>query len=300
MKVKKQIRMMYLQRSGSHGTINWILSMHDSPRVFIQALSDSPDVPSSDDPIAFYQTDYYNIKKKRKGRKLNCQTDSRDGVLSEDSTILYSYECKPMDSSYPYGTRQNDAYSPFKTFSQMEDLYNLRADESLNVLLIRNPYDMMASRHKDDVNKKRIKGWGCLVDTNNQWGKHYTTVWKQYAREFLGKTNFLEDRKVFIQFDKWHEDENYRRSLADKLGVEFNDKYKDIVPTDKYIAGSGSSFSPKRKQVDKKGVVNRWKYWQDNPNEWNIIRENYIDDDFIKLSNEIFGEVEGMRQLLYD
>lgn len=71
----------------------------------------------------------------------------------------------------------------------------------------------------------------------------FIEYWKEYAREIVGKTDFLKD-KIFISFNLWNSREDYRRYIVKliseswNLPMEFNDSLFEVMPN----YGGGSSF----------------------------------------------------------
>ncbi|MFW6130519.1 MAG: hypothetical protein ACOC56_04975, partial [Atribacterota bacterium] len=105
--------------------------------------------------------------------------------------------------------------------------------------------------------------------------------WKQYAYEYLGKTQYIKN-KIFILFNKWHKRYEYRRYLENKLGVDKTDEGFDYVPA----KGHASSFDKTKYQDDgsKMDVLNRWKSMKKNKLFKNILK----DEELKMLSSDIF------------
>jgi hypothetical protein len=150
-----------------------------------------------------------------------------------------------------------------------------RYDKLVNVVVLRDIFNMMASRLRSDPKYGIIRS---KMDADSA----IVELWKMYAREFLRQTNNLPDDTVFISFNKWFVDKEYRKQISKRLGVEFTDEGKQV------FGARPSSFD-------------RWKY-KDRAGELQVLERwhSYIDDsEFIRLvsdreavdlSQEIFGE----------
>jgi hypothetical protein len=103
----------------------------------------------------------------------------------------------------------------------------------IHILIIRDPVNMFASRIR--------KAW--RVDSPayprsyNPVMERAVRLWKTYAREFLGHTNILQP-KLCISYNAWHTSATYRHTVADQLGLSFDDSAFERVPR----IGGGSSF----------------------------------------------------------
>jgi len=110
-------------------------------------------------------------------------------------------------------------------------------------------------------------------------------LWKEYAKEFLGFTNYLSNNKLVINFNKWVVDKEYRRTLAKKLGLNFNDHSMSSVSE----YGKGSSFDGLKfhGQADRMKVLERWKEFESDK----FYKSIFHDDEALSLSKEIFGDI---------
>ena len=230
MQVNKEIRVSGLRRSGNHAIINWIVQQHNNEYIFIN------NVQPYQDPFDF-------TKQKKRNTSL----------------FVYSYEDVPV--SYIYNPKyMNDKKCRYDIIHQ--DIYN--------VLIIRNPLNLFASRLKSD----KI-GVGSKIYNDKD-------LWIMYAQEYLGFTNFINSDKILINYDKWFIDVKYRKIIANQLGLKFTDKGMDDVPQ----FGGGSSFDDLN--FDNKGssmrVLERWKSFQGNKKYERFIKDKVL----ISLLKEIY------------
>lgn len=102
-----------------------------------------------------------------------------------------------------------------------------------NILILREPYNLFSSRIRkaSSVNNPAYpKHTGSAM-------QRVVQLWKSHAREFLGCTNYLEN-KVCIYFDSWFSSQAYRRQLSEELHMKFTDSGFSQVSE----RGGGSSF----------------------------------------------------------
>lgn len=105
--------------------------------------------------------------------------------------------------------------------------------DTRNVLILRQPRNLFASR----VRKASLKRKNPAYKTDPESMKRVVGLWKQHAREFLGRTCILKD-KICILYDRWFTDEPYRRQISASLDLDFTDDgFRHVSPI-----GGGSSF----------------------------------------------------------
>lgn len=263
---QKEIRFIGLQRSGNHPLINWLFTQAKEVRCFLNWA------PVDQNPFIYFQkrgtvdefqTDFFE--------KFNILAEQL-GFFSKKNFLMYSYEDEFL----------KDVATD--RFERNHDRWLGKSADRFDVLLLRDPFNLFASRLKkeDDVIENR---YSLRVESER---KTLIRLWKEYAKEFLGDTNFLPN-KVTISYNHWFLDENYRKSLADKLGLDFSDETMNkVLPV-----GGGSSFD--RTSKDASGtsmkVLDRWKHYQNEEIYKSIFKS---DPEIIELSNRIFGEFEGV------
>jgi hypothetical protein len=92
------------------------------------------------------------------------------------------------------------------------------------------------------------------------------------------------DSIVFVLFDKWTKDKQYRKTICNKLGLTFT----DVAINQLSIFGGGSSFDGMNylKEASRMNVTNRYKTMEDNPFYKSIIHNHA---DVLLKSNEVFS-----------
>jgi hypothetical protein len=153
-------------------------------------------------------------------------------------------------------------------------------EESYDVLILRDPFNMLASRMR---HKKRLRMLGNSPAVAVE-------LWKTYANEFIDPVWFDKDL-IRINYNKWHTSLEYRNQMASL----FNRNASDSVTNDVPRIGGGSSFDGVEKQGNAKSmkVLERWKSFKDNE-----LYRSYLDDsDLWALSEYIFGHIPGTEYL---
>ncbi|MGV9199856.1 MAG: hypothetical protein ACOC4M_13685, partial [Promethearchaeia archaeon] len=125
-----------------------------------------------------------------------------------------------------------------------------KPNDVTNILVIRDPYNLAASKYKSEKNK------GYPLGRYFNQGK--IKLWISYAREYLGQTSFLEN-KITINYNRWVQDNNYRKNILNKINLSFNEKYENVPEM-----GGGSSFDGTEYSNDPKKmkVLERWRYFK--------------------------------------
>ena len=144
--------------------------------------------------------------------------------------------------------------------------------ERKTVLVLRDAFNTFASVKRS---KRRMRA---------RLDGFYRHHWKDYAREFLGETRFLPADTIKISYNRWFQDEDYRRELAAAFGFTFSDRGMDEISKD----GGGSSFTGREfeNRARHMDVLGRWRTFADD--------EKYLaafDEETVELSNRIFGDV---------
>lgn len=145
--------------------------------------------------------------------------------------------------------------------------------EETRIILVRDPFNLFASR----------------INHSNMWSYRKSPhgilpIWKEHAKEFLGITNIVKTKKIFISYNEWFRSYKYRQSITSQL-----EGYK--VPGNcvlEYISpwGFGSSFDDRKYQgkAFQMKVLERWKTEHKNQ-----LYLSLFDDETIALSRDIFG-----------
>ncbi|MGC1248712.1 MAG: hypothetical protein WA865_21070, partial [Spirulinaceae cyanobacterium] len=144
-----------------------------------------------------------------------------------------------------------------------------KSEKTINIIILRDPFNM----------------W-----VGNMPGKklHDPQLWKIYAQEFVGETNFLPN-KVCINYNKWFSSQDYRKEITDKLGVGFSDQGLNTVSN----RGGGSNFDGTKfdGQAQKMNVLGRWEESNNFLKKRRLLRALSRDREMDRLVEKIYPEL---------
>ncbi|NEP03880.1 MAG: hypothetical protein F6K25_09825 [Okeania sp. SIO2G4] len=262
---QKEIRVAGMKRSGNHAIINWVKSQQNGDVGFIN------NVLANQNP---YRYKYENLRDKFPEHKWAIEHNRQQakGNFIKRDCLIYSYEYFPLEQI------ANDK------FERNHDIYLGKSATRYDILIIRDPFNLLASRLK-------ISSKVAYFLSVNSPNKTMIDLWLDYAKEYLGETNYLKHNKVCVNYNQWFADVEYRRNIADKLQMEFSDAGIDMVTS----FGGGSSFEGK--EFDGKAtsmdVLNRWRKVVDNPQY-----KKFFNREIFEYSERIFGHIPGTESLM--
>lgn len=247
----KEIRVVGLKRSGNHAIINWIRKAHYGEVWHLN------NIPTERNPYRFLYEHYPKEK---------LRLEATGNFVKKDC-LIYSYEDYEIDKI----TSQR--------FESKHDIYLGKSATRYDVLILRDPFNMIASRIQKDMMKVRNRS------------KTIVEIWISYAQEYLHEKQYMKHNKVVINYNKWFTDINYRKQIALELNFEFDDRGINEVMEE----GGGSSFDGlnfKGKAVEM-NVLKRWEEFVDNPLFCNLLNN----EELIEYSEKIFGYIPGTEYL---
>ncbi|MDJ0660166.1 MAG: hypothetical protein QNJ42_11850 [Crocosphaera sp.] len=253
---ESEIRLIGLQRTGNHGITNWIIKQYGDVNIaYLNA------VRPQYNPYRLYYNNFPNNRFKK----------DAFGQFSKKDLLFYSYEDRRLE-------RIMD-----QDFEKKHDLYLGKSANRYDVLILRDPFNLFASRLKmmDDQGKKTR-----LIE------KSSINLWISYAKEFLGETDYLNQKKVFINYNQWFCDQAYRKNISKQLDLEFSDIGLEKVKGQ----GGGSSFDKQNlsgKATEMK-VLERWQNFKDDPRFIKI----FENEQLWHYSDQIFGKIPGTECLM--
>ncbi|HBL10233.1 MAG TPA: hypothetical protein DD379_02125 [Cyanobacteria bacterium UBA11162] len=189
------------------------------------------------------------------------------GNFAKKDCFIYSYEdYTPEQISDP-------------KFEKKRDIYFGKSAKRYDLVVIRDPFNLLASRFKNQNLKRRFPN------------DMFSDLWIAYAQEYLGETNYLKN-KVVVNYNNWFRDKEYRKQLASQLNIEFSDAGINEVK----VQGGGSSFDGLQfhGQATNMDILNRWKHFSENPEFRKLLNNKKL----IEYSERIFGYIEGTESLL--
>lgn len=146
--------------------------------------------------------------------------------------------------------------------------YNGPSDATKYMLVLRDPYNNFASYWK-------------MFGPDSFFSSGIAYRWKQYAREFLGLTNFLPKDTVKVSFSEWFTNEAYRRRISECFGLTFSDARLH----EPY--GAASAFENDVADARQRKALDRWRSFSTDPNFLSIFT---LDPELHELAAEIFRD----------
>jgi len=196
---QKEIRIIGLRRSGNHAIINWIR------RQATGVVRHLNKVHPHQNPYRYLYQHYPKEPLRQEAL----------GNFAKKDCLLYSYE--------DYGIQQVTD----RGFERKHDLYLGKSEIRYDLLLLRDPFNLLASRLQKNYMQVRDPQ------------KTVVDMWIDYAKEYLGETEYLKNNKTCVNYNRWFMDVDYRQQVAEHLKLEFSDAGIDEVKG----YGGGSSFA---------------------------------------------------------
>ncbi len=233
--IQKEIRVVGIKRSGNHAIINWILRQCPGPSIHFNDVK--PEHPF--DPT------------KTTAKK----------IKTEYCTVVYSLEdrlLQTVSSKNVYPQRLN----------------SIAVRERLDLLILRDPYNSLASRYK----RSKVSATKSIYAI----GLSIPELWVSYAREYLGESSFLGRHKIVVNYNRWCQSKSYRKELASTIGLDFTDDGYNEVPH----YGQGSSFDKEllNHRANKMNTLDRWQVYQHDPEYIKL----FGDRELVSKANRIF------------
>ena len=253
-----EVRLIGMSRSGNHAIAQWILAQASGRVCFLNAAEGRSNpfltARAMDEGRPSYWT---NI------RTFDLAAEQR-GEWCRKDLLLFSHE---------------DGYlgrSCSAEFEQAHDAFVGASRRRVDVLILRDPFNLFASRLRCL--------WGLLTPRTT------VKVWKQHAREFLRETRYLRHEPVVISYNRWCVDRDYRRRIAEALGLAFTDAGRRRV----WPCNGGSSFDGRAYdgRADAMRVFDRWRHYADDPSF-----RRMFDAELCALSDRIVGPIPGTETL---
>lgn len=196
-------------------------------------------------------------------------------VFRQKSLLIHSYENRSLKEVYQ------------GSLEKFHDLYFGRSGQRFNLLLLRDPFNLFASRLK----QVRLQGYEDFIMGHPQYkyGAHqpqaFVNIWKEHAREYLGLTHYLPEKKVCINYNQWFLSQSYRQKIATQLDMEYTEATLNQV-VGQNEPGAGSSFDGYEYtgKASRMKVLERWREFVDDDN----YRSLFQDSELWDLSAQIF------------
>jgi hypothetical protein len=262
---KTRILFWGIQRSGNHALINWIFEQYEEPKMFLnhqifgEELKASPtrSLASLSSELSEAPKVVYSQKGKQDWQSI---WNNPEHGLNE--CLIVSFENHDISKI---------SSAQYLDGCQLIDGSVVRASENtINVVLLRDPFNMWMS-YSPETGKP-----------------HDPYLWKVYAKEYLGITNFLPN-KVCVSFNQWFSDQDYRKSLSRALGVPFSDKGLNKVS--RYGGGSNFDGTKYDGTAQKMNVLNRWGQSRNFLKKRQLLKVLHKDEEMGNLVQTIFPDL---------
>jgi hypothetical protein len=260
---EQEIRVLAMRRSGHHAIVNWILAQAEEWTCFLN------DCRKKGNPYVTCRSSTSVLPVSSDVATRLFWKAERSGVHTRKSLLMYNFE-----DAHPEAFVSSNAVAESTRWVG-------RSKRVLNVLILRDPFNLFASRLRW---LRGRKGTGLLKDPQ-QW----VALWKEYAREATDVTDHVPNR-VLVSYNAWCLSESYRRELAAQLGLPFTDAGRQEVarwgPTVWGDSFDGLQYDGRAEDMK---VLERWKQFRDDP----VYRSLFEDSELVALSQAIFGDLPG-------
>lgn len=261
---QKEIRIAGLRRTGNHAILSWIQAQEkEQNKGEVYHLNN---VMANENPYRYkYQNLCYHFPQHQWA--IEQFKHQKTGNLTHRYCLIYSYEDYALEEVFSH------------KFEQKHDLYLGKTKDRYDLLIIRDPFNLLASRLKNDFLSVKSRHF------------NFVELWIDYAKEYLGETNYLQHNKVCLNYNLWVSNIDYRQEIASKLKIKFTDAGINKV----HGCGGGSSFDGRELdgQANKMDVNNRWKHYLEDP----VYRQLINNEQILEYSHRIFGYIPGTEAL---
>lgn len=253
--------MVGLSRSGLHVFIEWILQQTEGTYLHLNSAEGKADPfttarplgPDPDGPT--WQSNDPEL----------AHRPVEDLRIRPRDLLLVHYE----DSFLAH------ALSPW--YEERHDALVGESRERHDIVLVRDPFNLFASRRQSGVG---------LIPSRNAM-----RVWRQHVRaDGRTRSRNLPRRPLVISYNRWAGDRDYRRRVAEALGIPFTDAGRDRIPTT--LGGSSFDGTQYDGRPDKMRVFERWRHMVDDS-----IYQTLFEPDIIALARERFCEGPGAAEV---
>jgi hypothetical protein len=258
-----EMRVFALRRSGHHAIVNWIRLQVRGRHCFLNDCS-----PNSN-PFVTCRRGTSVIASPFVEHSYLFWNREASGKLSKKGVLIYNYEDTPF----------KDVVTDH--FAANRHVWLGNSHKQHDIIILRDPFNLFASKLRWAYGSKSAPSLEQLIET--------VRMWKDYAREFRGDTNYLTD-KVTINYNRWFLDRKYREDISRMLELPFNDKGLHIIarwgPTTWGDTFDGTRYDGNATAMK---VLERWKHYRDDDFYVSLFR----DQELLDLSESIFGHVPG-------
>lgn len=252
-----EVRVIGMSRSGNHAIIDWLLHQMPGRRCFLNCAEPGQNPFETARPLGDQEVCASNLP----GFDLAAE---RAGRHQPKDWLVHSYE---------------DVY--LRRLAETRETPGVGGSaRRTDLLILRDPFNLFASRRRFGL-FERDSGVASYIVTLGT----ALRIWKQHARQFLGRRRVLPGRVIPVSYPEWTKSCAYRQSLAAELGVPFDDARFACVPDT--AGGSSFDFMACADDAAAMKVHQRWRHYADDPD----FRELF-DAETIELARNAFGPMD--------
>lgn len=265
-----ELRVCGLMRSGNHAIIDWIINQHAGQTVcFLNNVKHG-----DNDPYTHYR------QKVLHGIDEDIAVEALRSLPKQ--LLICSYEDREELEVGQFDFL-NSAVHPGSDANRRRYLGQSR--HFFDVLIVRDPFNCVASRIK-------------LLQTRGAMGgvKSLALIvhnWKVTAKAGIALEKYPEAHNLVINFNRWLIDIEYRKQLSKRFLGTFSDASLSTISS----FGGGSSFQQDQQTTPtptRENILERWKLMASDMNFLRAI----CDPEILELSEKLFGELPGTRDLI--
>ncbi|MBB5036794.1 glycosyltransferase family 9 protein [Prosthecobacter dejongeii] len=249
---KIELRVVGMRRSGCHAIIDWLCSLYPGKVCFINDVNHQGIIENTRRSDAITKRATQDI----------CKLDESKDLL------VHSYE------DVTYSQAIEEFLTPDTTGT---------SGEVIDVVIIRNPFNLFASRIKQWRNDPKNLWCIELLNRNLKGVPAMDLAWIKFAQEYLDLLKNPRQNVVLINYDEWFSSEKYRSTVCSFLKAPHQKNKPETV----LGYGFGSSFDSEEYngKADQMDVQNRWKHLMSDKLFNLMIRR---DQRVLELTKEIF------------
>ena len=206
---------------------------------------------------------------------LMCAGDERIELALKD-LLIYNYEDRGLTEVFT------------QDFLNQKREWFGQSSSAVHILVLRDPFNNFASKYRWAVN-------GTKWTPPMEWVTgELPGLWKSYAKEFLGQTRMLPAPKVFINYNRWFADNEYRCEIATRLGLVTADKgLAEVARWGPNTWGDSFDNLDFDGRANEMRVFERWRSFADDV----VFTGLFRDRELVRLSEDIFGVIPGTHVL---
>lgn len=224
-----EIRLIGMARSGNHAVAHWILSQAPGRWLCLNCAEGKANPFATARPLDDGRPWLTNLEDFEPFAE-------REGGFAQKDLLVVTHEDHFL------------ANAASREYERHHDEWVGPSARRIDLLVLRDPYNLFASRLRSGVG--RLSDGVAL------------RMWKQHAKEFLGRQRRLRAEPKFVSYNRWVASRAYREDLAWALSFPFTDAGFREVPA----CAGGSSFDGRdyHGRATRMRVLDRWRHYGDD------------------------------------